>query len=283
MLWGASECPSATLLGLQVQKAAAVYVQQQSAAWKKVSGVGGTPRTLPISNTFPSRILSVASWATPRASEAARTVHPPRPLRAVLSATRTRIACPQVDKIRANQEARVHDLIVKEQEDVGKATLIEMHTAEVDALLGLLRNGVVSGMDWGELQARTLLASEACFRSLRIPSDPFGSLRIPSDSFGSLRIPPDPSRSLRIPSDPSGSLQIPSDSFRSLRIPLVFFGSLRIPPHASLLEAPNPTWWSVRRAGLLHAPPLPFAPWLRLTRESSNLDPGRPPALPCAS
>ena len=67
----------------------------------------------------------------------------------------------KVDKIREAQEARVQGLRAKEEEDVSKAGLIEMHSAEVDALLGLLRNGLASSMDWGELQALISDAAKA--------------------------------------------------------------------------------------------------------------------------
>ena len=65
----------------------------------------------------------------------------------------------KVDKIRQAQEARVNELVAKEEEDMAKARLIELNAAAVDTLLSLLRNGVTSGMDWGELQ--TLIADAA--------------------------------------------------------------------------------------------------------------------------
>ena len=37
-------------------------------------------------------------------------------------------------------------LRAKEQDDVRKAALLELHAEEIDALLTLLRNGVSSGM-----------------------------------------------------------------------------------------------------------------------------------------
>lgn len=58
----------------------------------------------------------------------------------------------KVDKIREAQLGRAQGLREKEAEDVARAQLLEVHAEEVDALLGLLRNGVGSGMDWRELQ-----------------------------------------------------------------------------------------------------------------------------------
>ena len=58
----------------------------------------------------------------------------------------------KVAKIKSAQEGRVGDLVAQEEADARKAALLEAQAEEVDALLGLLRNGVTSGMDWRALE-----------------------------------------------------------------------------------------------------------------------------------
>ena len=54
--------------------------------------------------------------------------------------------------MRTAQQTNVESLQAKEAEDVAKAMLIEANAEAIDALLGLLRTGIQSSMDWGELE-----------------------------------------------------------------------------------------------------------------------------------